>query len=131
MYLTGSTSSDSAIASGGCQNEYAGSSDAFLVKFDSNGVRLWATYFGGPQAEGAFSCAVEANWTVYLAGETSSASGIASSGYQNTYGGGGGDAFLVKFDSNGARLWATYYGGAGNENHRSCAVDQADRKSVV
>ena len=131
VYLTGSTSSDSAIASGGFQNEYAGSSDAFLVKFDSNGVRLWATYFGGPQAEGAFSCAVEANGTVYLAGETRSASGIASSGYQNTYGGGVGDAFLVKFDSNGARLWATYYGGAGNENHRSCAVDQAGNAYLV
>ena len=37
-----------------------------------------------------------------------------NTGFQDTYGGNQ-DAFLVKFDSNGSRLWATYYGGTGGD----------------
>ncbi|TAL57796.1 MAG: T9SS type A sorting domain-containing protein, partial [Bacteroidetes bacterium] len=59
---------------------------------------------------------------VYLAGETGSASGIASGGFQNTPGGGE-DALLVKFDASGNRLWATYYGGSGNDRGYGVASD--------
>lgn len=47
IYLSGSTSSDSGIAtSTGHQTKIAGGEDGFLVKFDSNGVRQWSTYYG-------------------------------------------------------------------------------------
>ena len=85
----------------------------------------WATYYGGGGAELAYSCAVDASGNIYLAGYTSSTSAIASGGHQNTYGGGNYDAFLVKFDGNGTRLWSTYYGGSGEDVGRSCTVDAA------
>ncbi len=127
VYLAGYTSSPSAIASTGHQNTLGSSAtDAFLVKFDESGARLWATYYGGVGADYGYACAVDAANNVYLAGYTSSDSAIAAGGHQNTYLGGGGDAFLAKFDESGTRLWATYYAGFGNDIGYSCAVDGAD-----
>jgi len=48
VYLTGETSSTHNIAtSGAFQINFAGSSDAFLSKFDQDGQRQWGTYYGG------------------------------------------------------------------------------------
>jgi len=91
-------------------------------------VVAWGTYYGGASAEISGNATVDANGNIFLAGETQSAIGnIATSGaYQQTYGGAGsfhGDALLVKFDPNGQRLWATYYGGTGEETSDACFVD--------
>ena len=127
IYLAGITASVSGIASGGFQNTIGGGSDAFLVKFNASGIRLWATYYGGTGAESASSVATDAVGNVYLAGITTSTIGIASSGFQNIYGGSTiyGDAFLVKFDVSGTRLWATYYGGTGDEMLKSSVATDA------
>lgn len=122
VYLGASTYSTSGIASGGFQNTYGGGGDAFLVKFDASGNRLWATYYGANETDYGFSIAIDAWSNVYLAGLTYNSTGIASGGFQNAYGGGG-DAFLVKFDASGNRLWSTYYGGAGSEMAHSVATD--------
>jgi hypothetical protein len=124
IYLSGGTNSNNNIASGGYQNSFGGgNSDAFLVKFSNNGARQWSTYFGGDNDDIGFSCSADLNGNVYLAGRTNSISDIAFSGHQNSFGGGDDDAFLVKFNSNGLRQWATYYGGNGIEGGLSCSVD--------
>lgn len=114
VYLAGSTTSDTGIALGGFQNYFVGIQDAFLVKFDSSGNRLWASYYGGADVDNGVTTAVDELGNIYLGGYTYSDSGIALNGFQNIYGGSTnyGNAFLVKFDSSGNRLWATYYGGA-------------------
>ncbi len=122
IYLAGTTGSDTGVASTGFQNTYGGGSDGFLVKFNSNGARLWGTYYGGTGGEEGYCCATDITGNVYVTGRTSSATGIASGGFQNTYGNGQ-DAFIVKFNSNGARLWASYYGASGEEIGNSCAAD--------
>jgi len=124
VYLAGTTGSTSGIASNGHKNSFGGGqSDAFLVKFNANGQRQWATYYGSSGDELGYSTAVDSDGNVYLAGATQSTSGIASGGYQNTYGGSSYDAFLVKFNANGQRQWATYYGENRSEMGRSVAVD--------
>ncbi|HTF03734.1 MAG TPA: SBBP repeat-containing protein [Bacteroidia bacterium] len=123
VYITGFTTSPAGIASGGFQNSPGGGSDAYLVKFDSNGNRLWGTYYGGTGQETGSGIAIDATGNVCLIGNTASTSGIASGGFQNTYGGGSFDAFVVKFDPYGVRLWATYYGGSLNDQGTSVAVD--------
>lgn len=122
IYLAGQTTSSTAIASGGFQNTTGGTDDAFLVKFTPNGARQWATYFGGSGFERGASVAIDNTGHPILSGLTQSTSGIASGGFQNTYGGGG-DAFLAKFDSTGARLWSTYYGGTGGDGYAQCCTD--------
>jgi hypothetical protein len=129
VYLAGITTSTTSIASGGFQNTYGGGAyDLFLVKFESTGERVWATYYGGAGAEmelfaGDIDVETDAVGSVFLTGLTSSTSGIASGGFQNTYGGGANDAFLVKFRDIGSRIWSTYYGGIGSDKGYSVATD--------
>jgi hypothetical protein len=99
------------VSTGAVQGSYGGGfRDAILVKFDGNGRRLWATYYGGSQDEIAHGVVSDAARNVYLAGHTTSSNFPVQNAYQGSNGGGR-DAFIVKLDSNGGRLWATYYGG--------------------
>ncbi|HLG03425.1 MAG TPA: SBBP repeat-containing protein, partial [Bacteroidia bacterium] len=125
VYLAGYTDSPTGIASGGYQNTPGGITDAFLVKFDAAGNRLWATYFGGAFVDFGNGITCDASGNVCLAGWTNSTAGIASGGFQNTYGGGFGtwDAYLAKFDAAGALLWSTYYGSTGIEYGYSASSD--------
>jgi hypothetical protein len=86
---------------------------------------VWATYYGGTGGDAGRSCITDASGNVYMAGYTpSTGTGVISSGgYQIAYGGGTNDAYLVKFSSAGTRLWATYFGGTGNDLGYSCATD--------
>ncbi len=122
VFLAGYTQSTTGIASDGQQNIFGGTEDAFLVKFNSTGVRLWATYYGGTSRDFGKSVATDASGNVFLAGETQSANNIASGGHQNAIGGSD-DAFLAKFNPAGVRLWATYYGGSGADFGESVATD--------
>jgi hypothetical protein len=115
VYMTGATGSTTGIYYNGFDSTWDGSNDAYLVKFDPQGNRIWATYYGGASMDEGYCVTTDANNNVYLAGHTYSTTGIASGGFQNTFGGGNNDAFLVKFDSSGARQWATYFGGPGDE----------------
>ncbi len=123
VYLTGVTYSTSAIASGGFQNVFGGTFDAFLTKFNSSGSRLWSTYYGGTEGDYSWLVAVDNNNNVYLTGFTTSTTGIASMGSFQPVNFGGNDAYVVKFNSSGNRMWGTYYGGTGNDLGYSCAVD--------
>lgn len=108
VYMVGYTRSQNGIALNGFQNVNAGMHDAMLIKFDTDGNRLWGTYFGGSSVETGLDIAIDSQDNIYICGHTSSLSGITFNGFQNTYGGGLHDAYLVKFDSNGNRIWATY-----------------------
>jgi len=115
VYLCGTTNSTDAIATAGSyQSSLSGSNDAFLVQFDTAGVRGWATYYGGSGNDRGESIVCDTAGNIYLTGITSSSADIASSGAHQATFGGGSDAFLVKFNSSGGREWATYYGGTGN-----------------
>lgn len=74
-----------------------GGSDAFLVKYDTNGNSLWTRQFGTSADETAYSVAAGSSG-VYLAGYTDG----SFPGYTNA---GLGDAFLGKYDANGNPVW--------------------------
>jgi gliding motility-associated-like protein len=132
VYLGGTTTATSNpnnssidMAFNGFQNASGGTLDAFLVKFSTTGTRLWATYYGGAAADYLQSCNTDATGAVYMAGYAKSAN-LATAGAFQTLLNGTQDAFLVKFDALGSRLWATYYGGSSNydEGH-SVVTDPA------
>lgn len=115
VYLAGTTGSNTGIAISGHQTTYNGAYDAYLVKFNSAGVRQWGTYYGGTGEEAAYGLSVDGTGNIYLSGYTNSASGISQTGGHQTIIGGGYDAFLVKFNTSGTRVWATYYGGTADD----------------
>ena len=129
IYMAGTTASDSGIAYQGFQNIRNGEGDGFLVKFDSSGNRLWATYYGGDSSEEVNSITTDAYNNVYLAGTTNSPTDIASGGFRNAISDSNAylatDAFLVEFNSVGNRLWGTYYGGAEQDFGQGVAIDNA------
>jgi hypothetical protein len=103
-----------------------GSQDAFLVKFNSSGVRQWATFYGGTGYDDAAGCATDLSGNVYISGTTGSNTGtnIASVGaHQTTVNGTYNDGYLVKFNGSGVRQWATYYGGNSVDYGKTCATD--------
>jgi hypothetical protein len=125
IYLAGYSAS-SGLASGGYQNTSGGGNDALLAKFDSSGYLLWATYYGNTGDDQGYSCVTDGSGNVYLGGKTTSATGINTAGAAQTTYGGSTDAFLVKFNASGSRIWATYYGGSSTDQTvgaQSVAVD--------
>ena len=98
--------------------------DAFILKFDNSGKRLWATYYGGKKAEDSFGCCVDAAGNVFVTGRTQSfdfATQDAGTYYDGIHNANGSyDAFILKFDNSGNRLWATFYGGNSSDESGMC-----------
>ncbi len=134
VYLAAETEATSNIATSGThQSTLAGLGDAFLVKFDSSGKRVWGTYFGlstGGEVFKAIACDQYGN--IYGVGGCDSCSGLATSGaHQTNYNRNtknysyinSNEAFFVKFDSSGKRIWSTLYGGNGHDICQAVACD--------
>lgn len=121
IYLTGGTSSASGMSQLGFQNTIGGLLDAYIVKFNTIGSRVWATYFGGLKDDYALSIATDPSKNVYICGDTYSTNAINFNGFQPLFGGGTTDGFLLRLNALGQRNWSTYYGGNGVENVTSCA----------
>lgn len=100
--------------------------EAFLLKTNSSGQLQWATYFGGENIDQGNAVAVDASGNIYLTGQTRSSTGIATTGaFQTALSGVSQDAFLVKYNASGAKLWATYFGGTGSEVGNDVATNAA------
>lgn len=83
-----------------------------------------ATSFGGAGDDGATDVALDAEGNIYVAGFANTAALPATGGAQPTYGGGTGDAFVMKLDPSGANvIYATYLGGRDQDFAESIAVD--------
>ncbi|RYD56188.1 MAG: hypothetical protein EOP56_12705 [Sphingobacteriales bacterium] len=127
VYIAGHTRSLSNIATAGAQwpnptiNPDASIFCGFLVKFNSSGIRQWATYI--PEEVNDIAC--DENGNIYLTGKSNNSSliNIATTGSHQTSNGGEEDAFLMKLSPSGGLLWATYYGGSKNDFGNSIAVD--------
>ena len=135
VYIAGGTgtSTGTTIATAGSHQAVFGDggADAFLAKFDPSGVRQWGTYYGGSSSDFGFGCAVDPNGNIFLAGDTYSTSGMATPGSHQATLGGAGDAFLVQFNTAGARQWATYYGGVAGDFGRGCHTDAVGNSYLV
>jgi hypothetical protein len=106
----------------GFQTTSGGSTDGFLVKFDSSGNRTWGTYYGGTGVDQFKSVLIDASGNIYASGFTSSSTNIDSAGFQPSLSGSS-DLVLVKFDSTGNRIWGSYCGGTSAEQGGIAARD--------
>ena len=106
---------------------YYNGADAFILKFNSNGARLWATFYGGSDDDIGEGICLDNTGNIYVTGWTYSynfPTQILPGAYNQTaHGGGDYDAFILKFNSSGVRLWATFYGGSNTDIGYSICTD--------
>lgn len=123
VLLFGATNSATGIATTGSYQEskagIASRYDAFLIKFDSSGIRTWGTYLGGAQndanATGTGAVAVDANNAIYITGTTQSTDfPVTANAFQSSHAGSH-DVFIAKLSADGNLLWSTYFGGTAAE----------------
>ena len=133
VYIAGETNSTSGIAtSGAYQSSLTGSNNIFLAKFSSFGSLQWATYYGGNKHDDIGGIATDTSGNIYIAGETNSTSGIATSGAYQTIGNSlNGDAFLAKFNPSGSLIWGTYFGGNKGGGSENVATDAANNVYMI
>jgi len=121
---TGSANTSNVIATTGTHlTTSTGTTDGFLVKFNTAGIRQWGTYYGGSGIDNIVKVFATPDGRIYASGHTYSSSGIATTnGIKTTYQGppvittpvpsnpNFGDAFVARFGKFGNRLYGTYYG---------------------
>ncbi|MBL7892452.1 MAG: SBBP repeat-containing protein [Bacteroidia bacterium] len=108
------------VSVGAAQVTLGGSIDAFVVKMNAAGGRVFATYFGGSGFDTGEGIDADINNEIYLTGAVLSANfptKVWTGAFmQAAYSGGGGaDAYVAKFSVTGALIWSTYYGRAGDD----------------
>ena len=114
VYVTGR----STVSWGAPVSAFQGDSDAFVAKYNSNGILQWNTFCGSDKFDSAYGIAVDTNGNTYISGSSSKTWGAPLAAYT-----GGDDAFIVKLNPNGTRLWHTFLGGAGDEIGHGIALD--------
>lgn len=87
----------------------------------------WGTFFGGNSDDEAHDMCTDASGSMYATGTTLSPN-FPQIGFQTSTLKGGRDAFIVKFDNNYARIWATFFGGNGIEDGFGITHDKLNDK---
>jgi hypothetical protein len=120
--------------------------DAFLVKLNPTATQyLYSTFIGGSDSELATGIAVDNSGHSYVSGYTFSTNFPTKNPLQATFGGGGSDAFVAKYDTtltgSASLIYATFLGGssseaneagfAGVESHAYIAIDSAGNAYVT
>lgn len=125
VIVVGQTTSTSGIASSASVYQPArnGANDAFIAKFNSAGTNQWSTYYGGTATDVAMCVTTNPAGDIFIAGQTSSVTDMASTGAFQTTLRGMNDAFVARFDATGIRSWGTYFGGTGAEIANGIACD--------
>ena len=104
---------DDSIYCVGSTNSFgAGLSDLLLLKFYQNGTLAWNVTWGGSQDDTGHGLTIDANGSIYCIGETRS------------FGAGGLDISLIKFNPNGTLAWNITWGGIANEYGMKIEVDK-------
>lgn len=99
-FLTGGTDSANFPIANAYQQELRGPRDAFVSKLTPSGNTLiYSTYIGGTGADGGGGIAVVETGNAYVTGGTAPSDFPLVNALQKTYGGGNGDAFVLKFYS--------------------------------
>jgi len=106
---------------------FTGSLDAFVIKYDSNGTKLWTRLIGNLGDTLGEGITVDSSGNIYVTGGTTGdldGQTATAIGYSNL--------FVIKYDSNGTKLWTKLLGvysayAIGN----SIAVDSSGNSYVT
>ncbi|MGV0921646.1 T9SS type B sorting domain-containing protein [Empedobacter falsenii] len=132
FYIFGTTSQRNLATTGAFQtialnNTY----QPFIAKFNTKSERVWFTYFGsGGNTEYAGDMDIDKDGNIYV-GFNAFANGLATLGAYQVKKDDYSDILIAKFNTNGVRQWATYYGGNLNEEINALKVDPIDNTLYI
>jgi hypothetical protein len=129
-YVVGLTDSSDFPTQNATQGSLAGNRDAFISLMDVSGGMTFSTFYGGASEDWGIGVALDPLERAYMAGWTQSTDFPTLNAYQTTHGGGK-DAFVAEFQSNGSPAYSTYFGGSGEEETADIAVDSLHRSHVT
>ena len=121
IYITGYTTSNN-LLSGGFQKIKNGEEDAFVIKLNDNLETIWRTYLGGYSNDRGRSIVIYHN-EIFVSGMTASSNFPLKNALENKYNGGSADGFITKFNSTGSLIFSTYFGGNGEDEIHTSAID--------
>lgn len=96
-----------------------------------NFQRNWGTYFGDERFV-VNDSAIDRDGNLYIVGgiagidSSNLFSFTTSTSYQQNYGGGEADGFIIKMNSQGAIIWGTFFGGSDFDNILKIDIDKLD-----
>ena len=91
------------ILAGRASSFWSGNTNVWLIKTDANGNKVWDKTFGGSSYDEAYAV------------QQTSDSGYILAGYTRSFGAGEDDAWLIKTDADGNKVWDTTLGGSNYE----------------
>ena len=106
-----------------------------LANAQFNFQRSWGTYFGDERFELSGS-KIDSQGNLYIVGSvygtdlTNLATFTNTTSYQQNYGGGNYDGFIVKFNSLGSIVWGTFFGGFSSDRKQPRCVEVGRRASL-
>jgi hypothetical protein len=140
-YVAGYTwSSDFPTTMGAFDTSYNGGNyDAFITKLNPSGSALkYSTFLGGSDWDCIFDIKVDSSGYACVTGKTTSYDFPATSdAFDTTYNGYndanyGGDAFVARLNSSGARLeYSTFLGGIGSDEGHGIALNSSGYAYIV
>jgi len=108
---------------GNLEGQNAGSYDAYLAKFDSQGNKQWIQQFGTAGDDEARAISIDANDNIFLTGYTTGDLGAANAGSF--------DAWVAEYDTNGNQKWITQFGTSKRDDAVSITADNLGNVYVV
>jgi uncharacterized lipoprotein YmbA len=93
----------------------AGSSDAWLARYDGAGNQLWISQLGTSTDDRVYAAAPDGAGGLYVGGSTHGSLGGSSAG--------GDEAWLARYDSTGNQLWIRQLGTSTDERVYGAAAD--------
>ncbi len=128
IYITGYTTASDFPVVNAYQSEFAGgffNGDAFISKFNPNGVPIFSTFFGGTNEDEGKSIVVDENQNIYLTGTTHSADFPIKNEIWGRTGLFDADVFISKFKASGNELFfSTYLGGSDTDEGMDLTFDK-------
>lgn len=108
-----------------------GATDAFVARWDADGMFQWARRMGGADADAGVAVAVDADGYIYTTGDLQGTGDLDPDGAGEVFNSAGGaDVFITKHTAAGTLVWARVVGGATADHARALVLDPGGRPCI-